>query len=72
MDGLIRREVKYSSHRIRRPSTLDAQSQDRMLQAYAVGGRDVLRTWDTSAAVIVLLPDEAGWKSKEVGGRTLE
>ena len=37
------------------------------LDAYVVGGRDVLRTWEKNRSpTVILLPDEKGWKSKNV------
>ena len=35
-----------------------------LLSAYTVGGNDVLRTWERSASLVVLLPDERGWGHK--------
>ena len=35
------------------------------LNAYIVGGRDVLRTWEQARSpVAVLLPDEDGWSAR--------
>jgi hypothetical protein len=34
---------------------------------FQVGGRDVLRTWERSfSPVVILLPDDAGWRDKHV------
>ena len=68
MDGLTRRELEFLPLRVTRPlcSTSVQEDEKTTIRAYIVGGRDVLRTWEKHATVIVLLPDETGWRDKNV------
>ena len=68
MDGLTRRELEFPPVRVRRPLTPASAQEDEQatIRAYVVGGRDVLRTWERQSTVVVLLPDEAGWRDKAV------
>ena len=68
MDGLTRRELEFLPLRVTRPlsSTSIQEDEKTTIRAYIVGGRDVLRTWERHATVIVLLPDETGWRDKNV------
>ena len=63
MDGLTRQEVQFRPLRVRQPQAR-ADSPLEPLGAYVVGGRDVLRTWERNAVVVVLVPDERGWRSR--------
>ena len=63
MDGLTRQEVQFRPLHIRRPQPR-ADAVQSSLGAYVVGGRDVLRTWERNAVVVVLVPDERGWRSR--------
>jgi hypothetical protein len=62
MDGLTRRKVAIKSLFIKRE--YDFLKKDFDIAAYIVGGRDVLRTWEKISPVVVVVPDEAGWKDK--------
>ena len=69
MDGLSRREVEFNAQfitRDRQPSSSTNQhpSSDLTIKAYIVGGRDVIKTWSKTASVIIVCPDEEGWRSK--------
>lgn len=67
MDGLSRQEVQFKPLRIRRSEKASrVQDQDITIGAYVSGGRDVLRTWERDAMVVVVLPDKdlGGWRSK--------
>ena len=68
MDGLTRRELEFLPLRVTRPlcPTSIQEDEKATIRAYIVGGRDVLRTWERHATVIVLLPDETGWRDKNV------
>ena len=69
MDGLSRREVEFNAQfitRDRQPSSSTNQhpSSDLTIKAYIVGGRDVTKSWSKTASVIIVCPDEEGWRSK--------
>ena len=67
MDGLTRREIEFPCISAQRsPSVSRAEDKDINIRAYIVGGRDVLKTWEKNSAVVVVLSDELGWKSKAV------
>lgn len=61
-DGLSRREASYSVQRVtdNQSNTAGAKS----IQAYVVGGRDVLKSWQSTASVVVFVPNSLGWKHK--------
>jgi hypothetical protein len=67
MDGLTRRELEFEPLEITRSSeVVQNEDKDRTIRAYVSGGRDVLRTWERRASVTVVLPDERGWRDKDV------
>ena len=68
MDGLTRREVTFPSMEVTRSSSLRASQDDggRNVRAYISGGRDVLRSWERRSTVVVVLPDERGWRDSGV------
>ena len=67
MDGLSRREVAFSTQRVTDHAIHDKPSpstEKKSMQAYVVGGRDVLKTWQSTAAVVVFVPNTLGWTHK--------
>lgn len=78
MDGLSRREMRFTPITLKRGLLVEnvratesrnekaVLPEDRNIEidAYIVGGRDVLKTWEKSSTVIILLPDHRGWKNK--------
>ena len=67
MDGLSRRELEYPPLEITRSSEqATLQDKDRTIRAYVSGGRDVLRSWERRSTVVVVVPDERGWRDKDV------
>jgi len=75
LDGLTRSEVDYLPICLKRRMTATEgfkellEDKNVMLNAYIVGGRDVLRSWERSPTVIVFVPDELGWR--DTGNRIL-
>ena len=66
MDGLTRKEVDFFAVNVVTPPPPPAQLGDApMNRAYIVAGRDVLQTWEKLSPVVVLVPDEEGWRSKD-------
>ena len=72
MDGLVRREVSFflvpeeetNTTQIRASPTKESGEK---MQAYVVGGRDVLRTWERNhSPVVIFVPNEKGWRSKDM------
>lgn len=67
MDGMVRKEINYPTCRVRRDEALaKLQDRDVTIRAYVVGGRDVLGLWEKTLAVVVLLPNELGWRSSQI------
>lgn len=67
MDGLTRREIDYGSLYITRDAaTSKLQDSTETIRAYVVGGRDVLRTWEKISPVVIVFPDEHGWRNKQM------
>jgi hypothetical protein len=65
MDGLSRREIEFAPlNLIRDHRSALLEDKDRTIRAYVVGGKDVLKTWERNRNVVILLPDEYGWRSK--------
>jgi hypothetical protein len=64
MDGLTRRELEFSPLRVKRSVLESEEDKDASIRSYVVGGRNVLKSWERNSAVIVLLPDEKGWRDK--------
>ena len=71
MDGLDRRETRIPAKRVRQsdaalshnPTSAKSSNEQESaagFDAYVVGGRDVLQTWNNRATVVVLLPDHNG------------
>ena len=74
MDGLVRRQVTFPLIPDMDLSDISTPTSDvnkvdidpHMMNAYVVGGRDVLRTWERNRSpVVILLPDERSWKRRE-------
>ena len=67
MDGMTRRQITIPPMNIRRDK-MEAitQDKDRQISAYIVGGRDALKTWTRMSSIVVLIPNELGWKSKDL------
>lgn len=67
MDGLSRRELEFLPLEVTRASeVVSQQDKGRTVRAYVSGGRDVLRSWERRSTVVVVLPDERGWRDKDV------
>lgn len=69
MDGLVRREVSFPlvPEALHGNTTVLTRKNVVDVYAYVVGGRDVLRTWESKRSpVVILLPNEKGWKSKDM------
>lgn len=70
MDGLNRKEVSCEPVRVRREDSPAAKREDfdSQIRAYVVGGRDVLKTWEKTSAVVILLPDSEGegWRARSI------
>ena len=71
MDGLERRIMSFPILGKLSEDIADMKKDTRnnanFLNAYVVGGRDVLRTWEKRhSPTVIMLPDEKGWKSKNV------
>lgn len=68
MDGLTRRELAFEPIRVKRTmvESEDDKDSSTSIRAYVVGGRNVLKSWERNSAVVVLLPDEKGWRDKDV------
>jgi len=72
MDGLSRRETEFVPLSISTPPSSDwgaagtGGAEGRTIRAYVVAGKDVLKTWERSAPAVVLLPNEANWRSRAV------
>lgn len=67
MDGLSRRELEFLPLEVTRASKVASQQdKGRTVRAYVSGGRDVLRSWERRSTVVVVLPDERGWRDKDV------
>eukprot|EP01041_Mallomonas_annulata_P003589 gene3589-7133_t len=73
MDGLARRELEFSPICVKRAMlNMDSISATGVIEedigvtirAYVVGGRDVMRSWERTSSVVVVIPDETGWRSK--------
>lgn len=61
MDGLTRKELEFPTLFVKS----NYSSTPSMIRAYVVGGRDVLRTWEKISPMVVVVPDELGWRNKE-------
>ena len=61
MDGLTRKELAIPSVYVK----CNYSSTPKSTRAYIVGGRDVLRTWEKVAPVVVVVPDDLGWRNTE-------
>jgi len=69
MDGLSRQEVQFRPLNTRRDfKSAKKQDEGVVIGAYISGSRDVLRTWERSAVVVVVLPDRrlGGWRGKDM------
>jgi hypothetical protein len=66
MDGLTRRELEFEPIRVKRTIVESEEDKGASIRAYIVGGRNVLKSWERNSAVVVLLPDEKGWRDKDV------
>ena len=70
MDGLERRITSFPILEKLSDDMEDMKKEtykvSNFLNAYVVGGRDVLRTWEKNRSpTVIMLPDEKGWKSKD-------
>ncbi len=72
MDGLTRQEISVPSIFIKRPEIVTNKGSkpilSEVIDAYIVGGRGVLKTWENKTSAVVVIPenDEHNWKSKSV------
>jgi dienelactone hydrolase len=68
MDGMVRKEISFSPVRVKQRQPVSRyldDNDDLVIRAYVVGGRDVLRSWSKTSAVVILLPDTSGWTNKQ-------
>ena len=72
MDGLTRQEIVVPSLFIKRPEIVTIKDNKPVLSeeinAYIVGGRGVLKTWENKTSAVIVIADNAeyGWKDKSV------